>query len=303
MKKSILLIIVLISLSCSEKKESPKTEPSYNQTFTTDSYELYLSQNEQDPLLILFPDLGGNTQSTKESFNILSNAKKANISVLIMNFNHHLFLSKKDKNLLTKVLNDVVKSHNLSPDKVVIGGFSSGGIVSSLWSNHLLEINHAFKPQKTFAIDSPLDLVELFNNVTDVDSESHEVSKEEAEYITSYFEEALSTSDSLIQRISEVSPFIFSPLNFKNIERLNDIEFRLYTEPDSVWWKEKRGFEFKETDSYQLIRFTEIAKEHGWDNLQLIQTTNKGYRSNGQRHPHSWSIVDPKELVEWILKR
>lgn len=303
MKKSILFIIAVTTLSCSENKADFKSEIPHYQEFITASYELYLTQNEQNPLLILFPDLGGNAESTKESFNILSTAKEANVSVLIINFNHHLFLSKDDENLLTEVLNDVIKSHNLSPDKVIIGGFSSGGIVSSLWSNHLLEINHAFKPQKTFAVDSPLDLVELFNNVRDVNSASHEVSMEEAEYIINYFEEALNTKDSLIQRITEVSPFDYSTLNFENIERLNEIDFRIYTEPDSVWWKENRGFEFKETDSYQLIRFAACAREHGWDNLQLIQTTNKGYRSNGQRHPHSWSIVDPRELIVWILKK
>ncbi|MCH2231176.1 MAG: hypothetical protein MK105_12610 [Crocinitomicaceae bacterium] len=303
MKKSITFIAFVILLGCTQSSTKMESEPTNIQEFSKEDYVLYKTQNERSVLLIVFPDLGGNAESIKESFNILSTAKEANISVLMMNFNHHLFLSKEDKNLLTEVLNDVIKSHKLSPDKVVIGGFSSGGIVSSLWSHHLLEINHAFKPQKTFVVDSPLDLVELFNNVTDVDSASHEISMEEAEYIINYFEEALNTKDSLIQRITEVSPFNYATLNFENIERLNELDFRIYTEPDSVWWKENRGFEFKETDSYQLIRFAASAGEHGWDNLQLIQTTNKGYRSNGQRHPHSWSIVDPKELIEWILKK
>ena len=152
-------------------------------------------------------------------------------------------------------------------------------------------------------MDSPLDLVQLFNNVTNVDSSSHEVSLEEAEYITNYFEEALNTKDSLIQKIGKVSPFNYSSLNFENIEKLKAIDFRIYTEPDSIWWKANRNFKFNETDSYQLIIFAKIAREHGWNNLQLIQTTNKGYRNNGQRHPHSWSIVDPKELIEWIQKK
>ena len=303
MKKSITFIAFVILLGCTQSSTKMESEPTNIQEFSKEDYVLYKTQNERSVLLIVFPDLGGNAESIKESFNILSTAKEANISVLMMNFNHHLFLSKEDKILLTGILDSLITYYNLSPKKIIVGGFSSGGIVSTLWSNHLIKINHEFKPQKVFAVDSPLDLVQLFNNVTNVDSSSHEVSLEEAEYITNYFEEALNTKDSLIQKIGKVSPFNYSSLNFENIEKLKAIDFRIYTEPDSIWWKANRNFKFNETDSYQLIIFAKIAREHGWNNLQLIQTTNKGYRNNGQRHPHSWSIVDPKELREWIQKK
>lgn len=33
-----------------------------------------------------------------------------------------------------------------------------------------------------------------------------------------------------------------------------------------------------------------------WNKIQLIKTKNKGYRSNDERNPHSWLIVD--ELIK-----
>jgi len=36
--------------------------------------------------------------------------------------------------------------------------------------------------------------------------------------------------------------------------------------------------------------------------IKLSETQNKGIRGDGARHPHSWSIVDQEELIEWILK-
>jgi hypothetical protein len=33
---------------------------------------------------------------------------------------------------------------------------------------------------------------------------------------------------------------------------------------------------------------------------EFMQSFKTGYRSNGQRHPHSWSIVDEKELIVWM---
>lgn len=35
---------------------------------------------------------------------------------------------------------------------------------------------------------------------------------------------------------------------------------------------------------------------------ELILTTDQGYRPEGSRHPHSWSIVDEQELVEWFAR-
>ena len=33
---------------------------------------------------------------------------------------------------------------------------------------------------------------------------------------------------------------------------------------------------------------------------EFKQSYQTGYRSNGQRHPHSWSIVDEEECVRWV---
>lgn len=33
----------------------------------------------------------------------------------------------------------------------------------------------------------------------------------------------------------------------------------------------------------------------------LIITEDRGYLPDGQRHPHSWNIVDKKELIDWFL--
>jgi hypothetical protein len=40
----------------------------------------------------------------------------------------------------------------------------------------------------------------------------------------------------------------------------------------------------------------------GNSRAEFIQTFQTGYRSNGQRHPHSWSIVNEVELIQWMNK-
>lgn len=38
----------------------------------------------------------------------------------------------------------------------------------------------------------------------------------------------------------------------------------------------------------------------GNQEAEFIQTFQTGYRRNGQRHPHSWSIIDAEECVDWM---
>jgi hypothetical protein len=39
----------------------------------------------------------------------------------------------------------------------------------------------------------------------------------------------------------------------------------------------------------------------GNTNAQLILTENKGYRKpNHRKQPHSWSIIDDEELIQWL---
>ena len=51
-------------------------------------------------------------------------------------------------------------------------------------------------------------------------------------------------------------------------------------------------------DHAALINLLRVA---GNARAELITTTGKGYRPDGRRHPHSWSIVDELDLVRWLL--
>ena len=46
----------------------------------------------------------------------------------------------------------------------------------------------------------------------------------------------------------------------------------------------------------------ELSQKFG-DNVAYIPTENRGYRSNGDRHPHSWSIVAVDELIGWMTSK
>lgn len=53
-------------------------------------------------------------------------------------------------------------------------------------------------------------------------------------------------------------------------------------------------------NAYYLERLSTVLKKSDFKQVEYIATKNKGYRANGDRHPHSWSIVNKKESIEWI---
>ncbi|MEM6265695.1 MAG: hypothetical protein AAGI38_24545, partial [Bacteroidota bacterium] len=58
--------------------------------------------------------------------------------------------------------------------------------------------------------------------------------------------------------------------------------------------------DFESTNAYTLQQIAKDLREKNWVQFELIETKNKGHRANGERHPHSWTIVDVPELMRWI---
>ena len=61
------------------------------------------------------------------------------------------------------------------------------------------------------------------------------------------------------------------------------------------------GVDYEQMNAFHLERLSEFLMAKGYDNVELITTEDKGYRADGSRNPHSWSIVDQDGLLQWIL--
>ena len=84
---------------------------------------------------------------------------------------------------------------------------------------------------------------------------------------------------------------------------MKNLKIRFYTEPDLKWWKENRKNDFEDLNAFYIEKLADKLKsEFGNTNVELIKTENRGYRANGERHPHSWSIVNEKDLINWMTE-
>lgn len=297
-------IIVLLFASCENKDTKQKTEvKKESTTIITEDYELFIPK-KQDGVLILFGGGGATAKDTEVEFKITQPALQNSITVLLMNYNGRLWIEDKDSKQLTQLLNDTFKQYKLNTKNVVIGGMSIGGNIALTLTNYLLENNTLFKPKGAFIVDSPIDLYGLYeSSIKDIKNPNFSEERlEEPKFIINYFNEEFGGTDAVLTNIQNVSPFTLKTKNISNIKNLKGIKLNLYTEPDKTWWKDERNTDFESTNAYSIQQLYKVLKANHWNTINLIETQNKGYRANGERHPHSWSIVDKTELFKWILQ-
>jgi hypothetical protein len=300
---SILFVLGACSTNKNVKQEEQKTNPEPTNV-VSENYELIIPE-KQEGFLILFPCFPCNAENTRTEFNIIDIASTNNITVLLMNFNQHLWLSDTEKKDLEEIIMNAVKQNDINIDNTYIGGFSSGGNVALLLTDYLKSTESLIQPKGLFITDSPVDLLGLYENAQkNIKKNFSEPAVQEANWIVEMFDPEFGIGDTALINYENKSPYFSKTNSTKNISNLNDVKIRLYSEPDTIWWKQNRQAEYEDMNAYYVAQLAnDLGKLYGAEHVTYIKTENRGYRANGDRHPHSWAIVDEKDLVNWILTK
>lgn len=300
----LLIFIVFISCKNAEKEKTETTIKTESQEITKENYELSKPAVNIKKVLVLFGGFPEKPEDIKREFKIFKIAKKNGIAVIYMNYNQKLWLEENEKQKLAEQLQNIFLENKLPTNNTYIGGFSSGGNVALLISSFLAE-NKDFKlePKGVFIVDSPIDLLALYKSAEkNIKSNFSEPSVHEANWIIAHLEENLGKPKNNLSEYEKNSVFTSRTNGINNLKSLKNTRIRFYTEPDTLWWKENRKADYDQMNAYYIKRLSESLKNSGFSQVEYIPTENKGYRANGDRHPHSWSIVDKQDLVKWIME-
>jgi len=301
----LLIISILFVLgACSTSKDVKQEINPEPTNVVSENYELIIPK-KQEGFLILFPCFPCNAENTRTEFNIIDIASTNNITVLLMNFNQHLWLSDTEKKDLEEIIMNAVKQNDINIDNTYIGGFSSGGNVALLLTDYLKSTESIIQPKGLFITDAPVDLLGLYENAQkNIKKKISEPAVQEANWIIEMFDAEFGIGDTSLINYESKSPYFSKTNSTKNIAHLNNIKIRLYSEPDTLWWKQNRQAEYEDMNAYYLEQLAnDLTELYGDKNITYIQTENRGYRANGNRHPHSWAIIDEKFLVNWMLTK
>lgn len=297
------IFFVFISCKNTGSKKVENAEKVEFQEIKNDEYELLKPKEGLEEVLVLFGGYPEKAEDIKREFKILETARKNGIAVIFMNFNQKLWLEENEKQKLVEQLQKIFTDNELPITRTYFGGFSSGGNVAILVSDFLTQQNSEMTPKGVFAVDSPIDLVALYrSSEKNLERNFSESSVQESTWLLETLEKQFGNPHSNISNYENYSIYTSETDNFDNIKNLKNVKIRFYSEPDTLWWKQNRMADFDQMNAYYLERLSKLLKKAGFKQVEYIATENKGYRANGERHPHSWSIVDKNELIEWITE-
>ncbi|PWV46111.1 hypothetical protein [Chitinophaga sp. S165] len=207
---------------------------------------------------------------------------------------------------LDSMINEAAIKYQIPAGKIVIGGMSAAGATAVRFAEYCARNESAFKimPVAVFAADPPLDYERLYNeSESSVLRNYNDDAVTEGKQLMALFKSKLKGSPGENRNAYErVSPFSHTKEHGGNAAVLKDMHVRMYSEPDINWWINNRGKDFYDINVLDIAAFINQLRLLGNKNAELIATDNKGYRKDGSRHPHSWSIVDDVALLEWSIR-
>jgi thioredoxin-related protein len=305
MKKLLSITLALIFFTSCKNVGMEKTKNAEKNKFEEligDHYELS-KPTDTKAVLVLFGSYPEKAKDIRREFKILENAMENGIAVVYMNYNQKLWLEENENIKLAEQLQNIFEENNLPKTKTYLGGFSSGGNVALLISDFLTEQNFEMAPKGVFAVDSPIDLIALYkSSEKNVERNFSELSIQESTWLLETLGKKFGDPHNHISSYENYSIYTSETDNFDNIQNLKNVKIRLYSEPDTLWWQQNRMADFDQMNAYYLERLSKLLKKSSFKRVEYIATENQGYRANGERHPHSWSIVDKKGLIEWITE-
>lgn len=204
---------------------------------------------------------------------------------------------------INRALFDIRKRYpGVSKDNFIIGGFSAGGSLSLRYTEYCVQnpANAAIVPKAVFAVDSPVDLIGIYEYFQrEIKKNYSPVGVSEASTILDVMRKEIGTPESNLKRYNELTPFNHT-LDYEGNEKyLKNVAVRVYEDIDIEWQLKERRRSLYDTNILNASELINRLMLMGNNNAEFIVSKRPGRRSNGMRHPHSWSIVDEVEFIQW----
>lgn len=304
------LLTILFLSSCTTKSTAQKIETVYldQKDSALNMYVIvYPPKLPWTGFMFLIPSFNETPQSVLTQTDLPKLAAEQGILTIIPTFKtgtQSFGIDSATQASFNEILTHVTSRHKLIDLPFFVGGFSIGGSCAVKFAELAFQQNYKYKPKAVFAIDPPLDFERFYNaakrNVRL--SKTTPPSQEAIYFIDRIEKEMKGTPENSLINFYTISPYSFDDTTQVAIKSLVQTPIRLYSEPDINWWLNQRGNDYSNMNVFDGAAMINELNRLGNTKATLIATENKGFRKpDNRRHPHSWSIAEPKELLKWLL--
>lgn len=298
-------IIIVLLFVFSLKASAQKTEKIQLQN-SEDYYLKIIPKNRPTAILFLFHGGGEIPEDVLKQIELPKLASKNNFLVILPHFSNDTTKMIEEVNYTNQIAIQLMKEYNIEKDKIVLGGFSGGGMLSITFAERAVrDQNTSFIPKAIFAIDVPLDFEQMYQrSEREIKRNFSEIGVGEAKFILNDLIQNFGGSPyEFPEEYEKYSMFTYRKEDGGNAKYLLDIPLRIYTEPGIEWQLEQRHRDLYDLNCTNISAMINLLQLKGHKNAELITTFNKGKRLNEVKHPHSWNIMDSKDTMNWILKQ
>jgi pimeloyl-ACP methyl ester carboxylesterase len=254
-------------------------------------------------VLILLPGFADRAEAVFPETKLDDVAYTNDILVVAVGAGAKLYVDAALLPRLNLICQDIIKRYNVRPEQFVLGGFSAGGTIALRYAELCKESPNQFpiNPKGVFTIDSPVDLVDLWAYFDrEIAKNVAEVGVSEARSVQQLMAREHGTPTDSLQTYRQLTPFYRNMTEPGNERHLRNTAVRVYHDVDINWYLRERrrsAFDANFAASSEMINRLLLQ---GNQKAEFIQSDRKGIRSNGTRHPHSWSIVNETACIQWI---
>jgi hypothetical protein len=257
-------------------------------------------------VLVLLDGYGGTADGFFSETKIHNVAFVNEILTVCIPTGHHMYADGSIVETLNRILGDIVNDYHVKKNQFAIGGMSSGGTIALRYAEMCREKPADFPvlPSAVFDVDAPVDLAGLYqSSERDIQKNFPGFWLEESKMIVRTLKEKIGEPEKDMHKFNEVSPFSSKEKEQGNEKYLKEVAYRSYHDVDVNWYIQNRRRSLYETNMLNASELVNRLVLLGNTNAEFVSSNIAGRRSNGQRNPHSWNIVDEIDLVQWIKDR
>lgn len=267
-------------------------------------YHALVPENKAQGAMILLPGTWETTEHLISSTQKIHElAFKNNLIVLSLSINQRLTLTDEIVMLMNAMIGDAVHRYKIPTNKMVIGGWSMGGLFSLRYTELSRQDSSktVVKPVAVFSCDGPSDL-ENIHNMFLMKLEKFPDNSEASYGIKDLEKYCGGTPNQVNAKYKYYSCYTHSEKEGGNAKYLLTVPTRIYNDLDANWWMQNRGLDMYYMNGLDQTAMIQKLNDMGNEKAEFINAYQKGYRIEGNRHPHSWSIVEPNDCIQWIVR-
>jgi hypothetical protein len=313
--KNLLIFAFLFTLSSCKAQEFEKITVS-----KTDTSELYVNDGNSTELfyykfvpknnikgvLVIIPSGGELIENTLKQITLHKIALEKDLMVIVPSINWGTNNREAEFKLLDKIFNEIVIKYKVSKDKFIIGGLSSGAMISLTYAERAVKNPEKYFliPKGVFALDAPLDQARFYKYCErEIERNIYQPAVDEAKWIKSNCDSIYGGSpDEFPEKYVEHSIYSYGAKDGGNAKYLKKMPLLMFTDLDTDWLINQRYRDLNDWNGIDIISMINQLKIMGNENAKVIVSQGKGIRLDGSKNPHSWSIMDSEVCLNWIIE-